>query len=299
MPVARQRIGGAGAHGGDRVADAGLLDFLDLRGDEADLAGGEAGDFGALGGEAADAVDQVAGAALHELDLEALGEGAVHYPDENDDAEVGIVPGVDDHCAQGGGAVAGGGRDALDHSFEHFGDADPGLRAGEDGVAGVEADDLLDLGADFLGLGGGEVDLVDDGDDLVVVLDRLVDVGEGLRFDALRCVDHEQRAFAGGEAARNLVGEVDVAGGVHQVQLVGLTVACGVAEADGLGLDGDPALALNVHVIKDLLAHLAVRQPAGGLDQPVGEGRLAMVDVGDNAEVADVGEIGHPRPLAT
>jgi hypothetical protein len=37
--------------------------------------------------------------------------------------------------------------------------------------------------ADLLGLGGGQVDLVDDGDDLVVVLDRLVDVGERLRLD--------------------------------------------------------------------------------------------------------------------
>ncbi len=49
------------------------------------------------------------------------------------------------------------------------------------------------------GLGGGEVDLVDDRHDLVVVLDRLVDVGERLRLDALRRVDDQQRAFAGGE----------------------------------------------------------------------------------------------------
>ena len=68
--------------------------------------------------------------------------------------------------------------------------------------AGVEADDFLDLGLDLFRFGGGQVDLVDDGDDLVVVLDRLVDVGERLRFDPLRGVDHQQRAFAGGEAAR-------------------------------------------------------------------------------------------------
>ena len=76
---------------------------------------------------------------------------------------------------------------------------------------GVEADDLLDLLAHALGVRGGEVDLVDDGDDLVVVLDRLVDVGQRLRLDALRGVDHQQRAFARGEAAADLVGEVDVA----------------------------------------------------------------------------------------
>ena len=84
----------------------------------------------------------------------------------------------------------------------------------------VEADDLLDLLPHPLGVRGGEVDLVDDGHDLVVVLDRLVDVGERLRLDALRGVDDQQRAFARGEAARHFIGEVDVAGRVHQVELV-------------------------------------------------------------------------------
>ena len=156
-------------------------------------------------------------------------------------------------------AVALGGRDLRDDRLEHVLDADARLGAGEHRFAGVDADDVLDLGADLLGFGGGEVDLVDDGDDLVVVLDRLVDVGERLRLDPLRRVDHQQRALARGEAARDFVGEVDVAGRVHQVELVGLAVLGGVVQAHGLGLDGDPAFALDVHVIKDLLAHLARR----------------------------------------
>ncbi len=57
----------------------------------------------------------------------------------------------------------------------------------------------------------GEVDLVDDGDHLEVVVDRLVHVGEGLRLDALGGVDHQERALTRGERPRHLVGEVDVA----------------------------------------------------------------------------------------
>ena len=93
-----------------------------------------------------------------------------------------------------------------------------------DGVGGVEADHVLDLLLDALGLGGGQVDLVEDRHDLVVGVERLVDVGERLRLDALGCVDHEQRALAGGERARHLVGEIDVAGRVDQVEDVGLAV---------------------------------------------------------------------------
>ena len=75
---------------------------------------------------------------------------------------------------------------------------------------------------DPLGVGVGQVDLVDDGDDRQVVLERQVDVGQRLGLDALGGVDDQQRALAGGEAAADLVGEVDVAGGVDQVELVGL-----------------------------------------------------------------------------
>ena len=104
--------------------------------------------------------------------------------------------------------------------------------------------------ADLLGLGGGEVDLVDHRHDLMVVLDRLVDVGQRLRLDALRRVDHQQRALAGGEAARDFIGEVDVAGRVHQVELIGLAVRRLPVEPHGLRLDGDPALLLDVHIVE-------------------------------------------------
>ena len=124
-------------------------------------------------------------------------EDAVDHADEDDHAEVGIVPGVDEGGLQGSGAVALGGRDLGDDRLEHVVDADARFGAGEDGFGCVDADDVLDLVADFLGLGGGEVDLVDDGDDFVVVLDRLVDVGEGLGFDALCGIDHQQGALAG------------------------------------------------------------------------------------------------------
>ena len=58
----------------------------------------------------------------------------------------------------------------------------------------------------------GQVDLVDDRDDLEVVLDREIGVGQRLRLDALGRVDQQQRAFARGQRPGYLVGEVHVAG---------------------------------------------------------------------------------------
>ena len=41
------------------------------------------------------------------------------------------------------------------------------------------------------------------------------------------------------------------------------------------------------------LDHLAVGDGSTELDQPVGEGRFAVVDMGDDGEIADMGGISH------
>ena len=168
----------------------------------------------------------------------------------------------------------------------------PVLARCKDRFAGVEADDLLDFLPHAFGVRGGEVDLVDDGDDLVVVLDALIHVGQSLRFNALRRIHDQKRAFAGREASRDFVREIDVPRRVHEVELVALPL-----QPHRLRLDGDPALALDVHVVEDLgvAGHLAVGEPAGRLDQPVGERRLPMVDMRDDAEIADFANVFH-RP---
>ena len=115
---------------------------------------------------------------------------------------------------------------------------------------------------------------------------REVDVGEGLGLDALGGVDDEDRALAGLEAAADLVREVDVAGRVDQVQPVGEAVLRRVVEPHGARLDRDALLALEVHRVEDLARHLAGVDRVRELEQPVGERRLAVVDVGDDREVA-------------
>ena len=155
-------------------------------------------------------------------------------------------------------------------------------------VLGRVAEQLVDLARHALGLGAGQVDLVQRGDQLEAGVDGQVGVRDRLRLDALGGVDHQQRAVAGRERARDLVGEVDVAGRVDQVQAVGLAVAGLVLHAHGLGLDRDAALALELHRVEQLRAVLARVDGAGDLEDAVGQRRLPMVDVGDDREVADV-----------
>jgi hypothetical protein len=291
---AGQRLGGGAAGVGDGIADAGLGDLLDLGGDEADLARLERIQRLDLGAEGADPVDQMGGAGGHEPDLLALADRPVDHADQDDDSEIGVVPAVDQHRFEGRAAVAFGRRDPSHDRLQHLVDADAGLGRGEDGVVRRQPDYVLDLLPDLVRVGGGEVDLVDDGHDLVVVLDRLVDVGQRLSLDPLGGVDHQKRALTGGEAAADLVGEVDVAGRVHEVEDVGIAVAGFVVEPHRLRLDRDPALLLDVHRIEHLPAHhLPVGQPPGPLDQPVGERAFAMIYMRNNGEIADSAELGH------
>ncbi len=181
-----QRRRGRPALVGDRVADLDVGDRLDARGDEPDLARPELTDIPGFGREDADAVDLVGRGGGHHADLLAPDELAVLDAHENDDAEIGVVPGIDEQCLERRADVALRRRQPLHQRLEHLVDVEAGLRRHLDRMRGVDADHVLDLLLHALGIGGGQIDLVEHRHDLVPVVDRLVDVGEGLRLDALR-----------------------------------------------------------------------------------------------------------------
>jgi hypothetical protein len=66
-----------------------------------------------------------------------------------------------------------------------------------------------------------------------------------------------------------------------------MTVARGVIETHGGGFDGDAALALQVHRVKDLLFHVAVGDGTGHLQHSVGQSTFAVIDMRDNGKIAN------------
>src|SRR5207248_11101346 len=83
------------------------------------------------------------------------------------------------------------------------------------------------------------------------------------------------------------------------VDLVGVAVVSLVEHADGLRLDRDPALALEIQLIEHLLDHVPWRDRARVLEETVGQRRLAVIDVRDDRDGAgQVGRRGHPRSLS-
>jgi len=113
-------------------------------------------------------------------------------------------------------------------------------------------------------------------------------------LDALGGVDQKDGALTRGQAPGDLVAEVDVAGGVDEVEGVVLP-----RQPDVLGLDGDPPLPLEVHGVHVLLSHLAGIHRTRQLEDAVGQRRLAMVDVGNDREVADAVGGDHDPAILT
>jgi hypothetical protein len=115
-----------------------------------------------------------------------------------------------------------------------------------------------------------------------------------LGLDALLAVEDGDRAVEHAQRALDLDREVHVAGRVDQVDLVLAALVLPGAGGRG-GLDGDAALLLilqEVHgggALMDL-AHLVGL--AGVEKDALGDRGLAGVDVGADADVADVGEVG-------
>ncbi len=87
-----------------------------------------------------------------------------------------------------------------------------------------------------------------------------------------------------------------MAGGVDQVELVFLAVLRLVEQGCGLRLDGDAALALQVHRIEYLRLHLAIGEAAAVMDDAIRQRRFAVVDMGDDGEIADQG-VAHEESL--
>ncbi len=178
-------------------------------------------------------------------------------------------------------------RHALDDRLEHLLDANRRSCRWRAARRRLDAEGLLHLGHDGVGPGDRQIDLVEHRHDGQVVLHRQIRIGDRLGLHALKRIDQQDDALAGGEAARDLVAEIDVAGRVDQVQLVVDALANVVIDGDGMHADGDAAFAFEVHGVEELGLELAMRDGAGLEQELVGQGALAVIDVGDDGEIAD------------
>ena len=241
--------------------------------------------------------------ARHEADPLASLQTAVHDADQHRDTHVRIEPGVEHESPRGRLRIAARRRHLLDDPLQELGDPLPFLGGDEQNIRRIEPDHLLDLLRDAIGLGRGQVDLVDDRNDLEVLRDGQIGVRECLRLDSLRRVHDKERSFAGLKRAGYFVRKIHVPRRIDQIEDVVLSIVGPVVHPHRLRLDGDHALALEIHLVEELIASFALRQSVGGIEQAIRQRTLAVVDVGHDAEVSYPFVIdqagGSARPLSS
>ena len=134
-----------------------------------------------------------------------------------------------------------------------------------------------------VGSGALAVHLVHHDDCAETALERLPGHERGLRHGAFDRVHQEDDGIDHGEDALHLAAEIRVARRIDDVDAPALPI-------DGrvLRKDGDAALALELARVHEALAAVAMRAQGTGLAQElVHERGLAMIDMGDDGDVAE------------
>ena len=248
----------------------------------------------------ADLFDFIMRIRAHHQNALALFHHTIDNAHQNDDAQISIIPAIHQQSLQGRSLITLGGWQTCDYGFQHKINAYARLCRNWHSIGSIKADHILDLLFDAIRLCGGQINLIEHRHNFMAGIEGLIDIGKGLRFNALRGIDNKQRAFTGCQRARDFIGKVHMAGRVHQIEDIILTILGPVIEAHGLGLDGDAAFTLDIHGIKHLLNHIAFCQAACRLNQTIRQRRLAVVDMRHNGEIANIVERmpSHGREIA-
>jgi hypothetical protein len=227
--------------------------------------------------EHAQVVGVVGGAGGHHLDALTLAQATVHHAHQHHHTHIAVEPAVDDHRAQGLGLPLGAA--PRDDRFEDVVDAHAGLGRTGDRIVGIDADHVLDLGLGVVGIGIGQIHLVEHRHHLHAQVQRGVAVGHRLRLDTLAGIDHQQRALAGRQRTAHFVGEVHMARRVDQVEVVDLpsrALYCSAAVCALMVIPRSFSMSIESSTCS-LISRSA--QPAATLDQAVCQRRLAVIDV--------------------
>jgi len=83
-----------------------------------------------------------------------------------------------------------------------------------------------------------------------------------------------------------------VPGCINEVEVINLTVLRAEIETHALSLDRNATLPFKVHGVENLMLHFAIGEATTQLDEPVGQRRLAVINVGDDGKVSDVFHTG-------
>ena len=264
------------------------LGVLKTRDNKADLAHGQRIDESLGRALHTHAVHHEGNVRLHHHKLVALGNRPVEDAHRSNDTTILVKIGIENKSLERSVSIALRRRDQENDSLKQIVDTFAGLARNAHGVVGRNGKLIFNLGLHLIGMCARKIDLVDCRDNVKIGVHGERRVGNRLGLNALRSINNEYRAFARREGTRDLVREVNVAGRVDQVELIGFPIVGGIVNANGIALNGDATFALDIHRVEKLCLHVTLIDRIRQLENAVRNRRLTVVDMRDDGEISDM-----------
>ena len=217
----------------------------------------------------------------------------------NYDSAVGVVMAVEYQSRRLSVRTAGRRRKFRHHGLHKRVYALTGFCRNADRIVRVKPKLLLYLFLYGWNIGGSKVYLVDYRDNRQILLKCHVHIAYGLTLDTLRSVNKKQRPLAGGYRPGNLIGKINVTRRIDKIQLIVVSIGRPVWNCNRLAFYCYSPLTFYVHIVKNLIHHLALINNLGLLNKPVGQSGLSVVDVRHNTEISLVLHVCHKSVLQT
>ena len=226
--------------------------------------------------------------ARHETDPISDRNASLFDADKRDDTAVWIVQRIEHQRLQRRMDIPFRRRHHGDDRFQDISYVPSALGGDHRRIAAVQTDDVLDLLFDDVRLCAGQIDLVDDRDDLQVIVKSEIDIGQRLRLHALCRIHDQDRTLTGCQRTGHLIAEIDMAGRVDQMKEILFSIQGGIGQLNGIQLDRDAALLFQIHRIQDLCLHLPFFHRIGQFEDPVCQRRLSVIDVCDDGKITNM-----------
>ena len=296
--VTGQRLSGGTGSLCDGIAYRGVLDGLDGGGKITDLTCAQfLTGFYAQRTKIAALKHVVAGAGCHHLDLHSGTYCAVHNTEIYDNTNVRIVLAVKNKSLERCVGVAVRCGYVCNNILKHSLNVDALLGGYLGSIHSGQTDNILHLLLGLLRVGGRQVDLIENGQYLQIVIKGKICIGQGLCLHALRRINYQNSTLAGGKRAGNLIVKVHVTRGIDKIKLIGLTVLSFVVKTNGAGFDSYATLLFQVHIIQQLGGHFTLGYRLALFQQTVSQSGFAVIYVGNDRKITDLALVHHIEDL--
>ena len=281
----------------DGIADLGLAHIFHASDQVTNLARSKTRALFRGGAHDANFQQFVGGSSGHHLDLLARCQLAVHHANVGNHTAVGVIDGVENHRTSWGVFLKFRGRcwNKFNDLIQKLRDTHASFTGHAQHIFRFTTHNVGDLQRVLVWIRRWKVNLIQHRDDLKIVFHSQVQVCQGLGFNALRCINKQNRAFTRFKRTGDFISKVHVAWRIDHLHddllALVLTTARNPWQANVLSLNGNAAFTFDVHVVQVLITHIAGIHNVRQLQDTVSERRFTVVNVGNDAEVTNPGWI--------